>query len=181
MRQMNDSVHRQFQKLELKKEKLINLLNSIPPGKYQLAPHDKSWTIGQVANHIYLTEKNSLGYIRKKLSYPDSLPKFHLKSWGGILLIKLVFLGKIKIKAPASIDMWKIDEVFPINELNEKWSSVRAELISFIEKNQPQFSHHLVFRHVFAGRMTMQQMLIFMNDHMAHHQKQINRILKQLA
>ena len=53
-------------------------------------------------------------------------------------------------------------------------------MITLIEKHQEAFGSHMVYRHPFAGRMTMHQMLIFLNDHMAHHIKQINRIVSKI-
>ena len=95
------------------------------------------------------------------------------------MLIKLVYLFHIKIKAPDSIDMWKIREAMSLEELKTKWDELRKNLISFIEDQYPRFGKHLAFRHPFAGRMTMYQMLIFMNDHMNHHQKQMRKILQR--
>lgn len=175
------SIHHQFQKMELKKQEIMNLLQSLSPAEYAQQPSPASWSIGQVANHLYLSERNSLAYLKKKLSYPDSVPHYNPKSWGGILLIKLVFFTHYKIKAPESIDTSKVEINLPFEELKTKWESLRLELISFIEKNQSTFGKYLAFRHPFAGRMTMYQMLIFMNDHIRHHQRQIRRIRRMLT
>jgi uncharacterized damage-inducible protein DinB len=175
------AIHHQFQKLESKRQEVELLLQSLSPKEYGQQPAPETWSIGQVANHVYLSERNSLAYLKKKLSYPDSVPQYHPKSWGGILLIKLVFFTHFKIKAPESIDTSKIENLLPYDELKIKWETLRQELISFIEKNDSAFGRHLAFRHPFAGRMTMHQMLIFMNDHLRHHQHQMKRLLKQLA
>lgn len=180
MRDRLPAIHDQFQKMELKKEEILNLLLSLPSAQYNQHPDPNTWSIEQVARHLYLSERNSLAYLRKKLSYPDTVPHYHPKSWGGIVLIKLVFATGYKIKAPESIDMWKITNVMPYEELKSKWDELRRELISFIVNKEPEFGSHLAFRHPFAGRMTMHQMLIFINDHLAHHQKQMQKILRRL-
>ncbi len=174
------SIRSQFHKMELQKQDIIHLLRSIPPEKYSQHPDPNTWSMGQVAHHLYLSEKNSLAYLKKKLSYPDSVPKYHPISWGGILLVKLVFLTRFKIKAPDSLDMRKFSQPMPLDELDTKWNELHREFLSFLEMHLPAFGKHLVFRHPFAGRMTMYQMLIFINDHIRHHQHQITRIWKQL-
>jgi len=175
------TIHHQFKKLELKKQEILLLLQTLSPAEYAQQPAPASWSIEQVVNHLYLSERNSLAYLKKKLSYPDTVPRYNPKSWGGILLIKLVFFTHYKIKAPESIDTSKVESNLPFEELKIKWEMLREELISFIEKNHAVFGNHLAFRHPFAGRMTMYQMLIFINDHIRHHQRQIRQIRRELT
>jgi len=175
------AIHHQFGRLESKKNEIMDLLQTLSSTQYHLQPDPDTWSIGQVAQHLYLSERNSLAYLKKKLSYPDTVPKYHLTSWGGVWLIKLVYLFHYKIKAPDSINMWKVSEWMTREELAVKWEILRKDLIAFMEKNEPAFGKHLAFRHPFAGRMTMHQMLIFMNDHMHHHQKQMQKILQRIG
>lgn len=172
-------IRRQFEKLESKKKNLLALLHTIPAEKYMRQPSPESWSIAQAANHIYLSERLSLAYLRKKMSYPDTIPPYHIKSWGAVMLIKFTLWTRYKIKAPKAINMWEQQDILSPEELEKKWSKVRTDLISFMEEHQPTFGSHLVYNHPFAGRMTMYQTLIFLNDHMAHHFKQINRIVSK--
>lgn len=173
-------IHRQFEKLELKKKILINLITSLSDEKYNQQPSSGSWSVAQAANHIFLSEQLSTAYIRKKLSYPDTLQPFQLKSWGGVFLIKLALWSNYKRKAPVAINMWEQQTILSQADLEQQWIKLRADMIALIEKNQEAFGSHMVYRHPFAGRMTMHQMLIFLNDHMAHHIKQINRIVSKI-
>ena len=175
------SINRQFTKLDQKKNELFAILDMADSNTYYRQPSPSSWSMGQVANHVYWSERNSLAYMKKKLSYPDSVPPYRPTSWAGPFLIKLVFLLRYKVKAPASIDMWKIEEILNPVDLKKKWDDLRTELGSFYEQNEPRFRKHLSFRHPFAGRMTMYQTLIFFNDHFRHHLKQVKRIQIKLA
>jgi hypothetical protein len=175
---MNE-VHRQFQKLELKREKLMRQILPLTETEYTKQPSPGSWSAIEAANHVYLSEKLSLAYLKKKMAYPDTIPPFHFKSWGGVLLIKLVLGTGYKWKAPESIDMRHQQPVLTPAELSLQWPLQRKELLSFIESHQATFGSHLVYRHPYAGRMTMHQMLIFLNDHFGHHMKQIDRILRK--
>ena len=175
------SIKHQFALLDQNKNELFDLLHTADSNAYYRQPTPSSWSIGQVANHLYWSERNSLAYMKKKLSYPDSVPLYHPKSWLGTMLIKLVFLTGYKVKAPVSIDMWKIEEVLNPVDLEKKWNDLRVEIKAFYEENEPRFRKYLAFRHPFAGRMTMLQVLIFWNDHMRHHMKQVRRIEKKLG
>lgn len=173
-------IHRQFEKLELRRKALMNLIAPLSNEKYNQQPSSDSWSVAQAANHIFLSEQLSTAYIRKKLSYPDTLLPFQIKSWGGVYLIKLVLWTGYKRKAPVNINMWEQQTILSQADLELQWSKLRADMISLIEKHQEAFGSHMVYRHPFAGRMTMHQMLIFLNDHMAHHIKQINRIVSKI-
>ena len=83
-RSMNQ-IHHQFEKLELKKKYLMNLVTPMSDEKYTQQPSSGSWSVAQAANHIFLSEQLSTAYIRKKLSYPDTLLPFQIKSWGCLL------------------------------------------------------------------------------------------------
>ncbi len=173
-------IDHQFEKLELRRIALMKLITSLSNDKYNQQPSSDSWSVAQAANHIFLSEQLSTAYIRKKLSYPDTLQPFQLKSWGGVFLIKLALWSNYKRKAPVAINMWEQQTILSQEELEQQWIKLRTDMIALIEKNQEAFGSHMVYRHPFAGRMTMHQMLIFLNDHMAHHMKQINRIVSKL-
>ena len=173
-------IHHQFEKLELKKKALMNLIAPLSDKKYTQQPSSGSWSVAQATNHIFLSEQLSTAYIRKKLSYPDTLLPFQITSWGGVFLIKLALWSNYKRKAPVAINMWEQQTILSQTDLEQHWSKLRTDIITLIEKHQENFGSHMVYRHPFAGRMTMHQMLIFLNDHMAHHIKQINRIVSKI-
>lgn len=173
-------IDHQFQKLEKKKQELVDLIRHLPEEMYHKQPSTYQWSIGQAANHLFLSETNSLAYLKKKLSYPDAVPPFHVKSWGAVLFTKFTLWSPYKVKAPRAINMWEQQAVLSPAELERKWNELRTDLISFIRIQQPAMGTHLAFKHPFSGRMTMHQMLIFLNDHMAHHLRQIHRIMKKI-
>jgi uncharacterized damage-inducible protein DinB len=177
----SERVHNQYQRLESRRKSLMEVIHSMPDELYVKNPSPAEWSVAQVAQHLFLSESLSLAYLRKKLMYPESVPRYHPKSWLGILLTKVIFLTGYKVKAPPMIDMWKKEHIVTPEELDIQWSTMRKELMEFIETHHPAFGTHLAFRHPFAGRMTMYQMLMFFNAHMAHHQKQVRRILKKIG
>lgn len=173
-------IHQQFERLEQEKETLLQWISSLRPEAYAQQPASDAWSVAQIASHLYLSEQLSLAYLRKKLSFPDTVPPYRVTSWTGIALIKLTFWSSWRVKAPATIDMWKHQPILDAAELSSKWNDLRHEIITFLDLHASQFRSHLVFRHPFAGRLTMRQMLIFMTDHLVHHRKQAERTIKRI-
>jgi len=174
-------IQKQLDRMDQQKQVLMDLIRTLPDKNYRRQPHESSWSVGQVANHLYLSESLSLAYLKKKLSYPETIPGFNLKSWWAVFLVKFTLMTNIKVKAPAKINMWGEQEVFSPEVLNQKWDLVREEMRSVISQHLPGFRSHLVFNHPFAGRMTMRQMLIFINHHISHHLRQVRRIIKKIS
>lgn len=175
-----NQINHQFQKLESHLEDLYEIIRPLSDAAYHQQPNPTSWSVAQAANHVYLSELLSLSYLRKKLSYPDTIPPFHIKSWGAVALAKAILWSPIKVKAPTNIDMWKDQTILSKTELETKWKALRMELIQFLRQRQPELGTHLVYNHPYAGRMTMHQMLVFLNDHLAHHTRQVKRIIKTI-
>lgn len=169
-----------WNKLNRQLETLHAQLANVPEDKYSIQPDPTSWSLEQVFNHLYLSEKNSFAYIRKKLQYPDTLEKYSPKSLLSLWSLLIVMRTPYKAKAPQAINMWQNQETLSPAELIETWKKQRNEMRSFIEAND-DYRNHLVFRHPKAGRLTMHQMLRFINGHIQHHQKQIDRLILHLG
>lgn len=170
----------QFEKMERKKQAVLGLIRTLPADKYYKQPHPQSWSPAQVANHLFLSEKLSFAYIKKKMMYPDTIPPYHFKSWLSIYYLKLVFGSFIKTKAPPGINMWEQQPILLPDVLEKQWHELRDEMAAYFETTYPQFKNHLVYNHPFAGRLTMRQMLIFFNGHISHHICQLKRIIREL-
>ncbi len=177
----NQKINIQLERLDQKKQALMDIIRSLPPEMYLLNPDPGTWSVGQVANHLYLSERLSLAYLNKKMSYIDTIPPFSIKSWWALYSVNFILWSPFKIKAPPSINMWKDIEILSPDDLDTKWNMLRKDLAVFITQHQPAFHSHLVFNHPISGRMTMTQMLIFFNHHFAHHLRQIHRVIKKFS
>ena len=179
MGKFQTQIEKPFQLMEVKKEELLTYLRQLPQELYLKQPDTSSWSIGQASNHLYLSEKLSFAYLKKKLSYPDTIPPYHIKSWLNMIVYKLIFRF-VKAKAPKGINMWEGQDIMLSDELDNKWSELRKEMYSFLKEMYPAYQTHLVYNHPFAGRLTFRQTLYFFCDHIDHHFKQIRRIERRL-
>lgn len=173
-------IRHQFERIDRRTKIIFGLLQSVTPDQYHTHPHPGQWTMLQIANHLYLSERSSLLYLRKKMSYPETLPSYSVFSWKTYFMVWLVLNTPKKIKAPAAIDMWTQTKILEPPSLEIKWNELHQELSAFIEEQYPKFGRHLVFNHPFAGRLTMRQMLMFFCDHMDHHIRQMRRVRERV-
>lgn len=143
-------------------------------------PEDNSWSALETANHIYLAEKLSLQYVRYKLTKPDPIPPKHPGIWLRTYLLKWTLISPLKFKAPPTINMRNAQPVLAVEELVAQWKMLREELLELLDQHEEQFRGRLLYKHPFAGRMTLNQMLIFFQDHLVHHTRQLKRILRRV-
>lgn len=180
MRRQSARIEKRIRNLEKTHRHLIDFIADLPEEMYHHQISPSKWSIAQAANHVYLSEQLSLAYLKKKMSDLKSIPSYHPKSWVFLMALKLSIKSPIRFKAPLAINMWKDQPIRSQLDLDQNWSTLREELFAFIRTHAQEYGSHLVYRHPFTGRMTMSHMLIFLNDHMKHHFKQINRIYRQL-
>ncbi len=181
MTNSDSRIQRQFDRIDQRTRIIFDMLHSVTPEQYHQHPHPGQWTLLQIANHLYLSERSSLLYLRKKMSYPDTLPAFSISSWKTYYLVKLILITPKKVKAPPPIDMWTQTKIWEPDALEIKWNELHNEFSAYIEEQYPKFGRHLVFNHPFAGRMTMRQMLMFFCDHMDHHIRQMRRVSESVT
>lgn len=181
MRTPQQRLRRQLDRLEKQKAELLELIRPLSPEVYMQQPQPTTWSVAQAANHLYLSEKLSTGYLHKKLSYPDTVPPYHLKSEAGILLLKFVLGTSFKVKAPKMINMWDQQPILSQEQLADAWATLRQDMRHYLEEQLVRFPNQLVYRHPFAGRLNIVQTVHFFNLHMAHHIRQVRRILQSLG
>ncbi len=181
MTNTNTRIHQQMGRMTSRRDKIFDILASVTTEQYHQQARPDQWTLLQIANHLYLSERLSLAYLRKKMSYPDTIPAYSISSWKTYYLVKLILNTPKKVKAPPPIDMWTQTEILDPESLKIKWNELHQELSGYIGEHFSRFGSHLVFNHPFAGRMTMRQMLMFFCDHMDHHIRQMKRIREKVS
>jgi len=67
--------------------------------------------------------------------------------------------------------------IYP-QELINKWDRSRKEFRDYLGDFDSDKLQYFIFKHPIAGKLNILQALEFINYHMIHHQKQIERIKK---
>ncbi len=167
-------------RLDASLQRLETQLHAYSSEELNRRPMPDQWSVMQVVNHLMMAETGSLNYLRKKLSTPSPMKKAGIsaafRTWFLNLSLSITF---IKYKAPASVSEDKLPVVSDRDTVLQQWKTTRQELRSFLNTLPADLFDKEAYRHPRAGRMTMQQMLSFLETHFNRHLNQINRALSR--
>lgn len=135
------------------------------------------WSVMQVLSHIRLSEKLSLDYIKKKLSFRPVLKKAGLKAKIRFWILKFYVNSRIKFKAPRGVSSEALPASCSLSEIRSGWGVERKALSDFIQGLDDGLLDKELYKHPVVGKLTPGQMLHFFNLHFQRHERQINRRL----
>ena len=170
---MHTELLARWEQLQASKQALESAIaNSTCDAHFQ--PAD-GWSIAQVVEHLIASEGGTLGYMKKKSSggwgvLEEATAEHHERS------------NAINARLESD-ERYKAPDVLPepgnstsLQDLLQKWSSLRRELEVFLLTLDITHFNKLVFRQPSAGMLTILHALEFMDAHLRHHLPQINRI-----
>lgn len=164
-----------FKRLEAQRHAVIKFYNRLTPAQRQFSPGPGRWNLLQVMKHLVTAEKQSLSYIRRKLTNPKVIPHAGAGAFVRHQILKLALMLPLKFKAPK---IARVKEEYPdFESLKTEWDNVRAEMKTLLDDCDDEMLSKAVYNHPRAGMLNVKQALEFFEIHTAHHQKQINRIM----
>lgn len=154
-----------------------SICSAFPETRLTTGPANGGWSVQQVVQHLALSERLSLVYLRKKTQDPSRiLPR----DWAlPIRKLKLaIYLGTpLKYRAPAMVST----PALPVNEslaqTLEGLDRVQHELLDFLASLPIESRHGLIYRHPIAGRLDLDGMFTFFTFHIRHHRPQVERLV----
>lgn len=173
-------IQRRLEKLERNTDVIFAMVEGLPIDLLSMSPGEGQWNVLQVLNHLYLSERLSLQYVKHKLTKPETIPAWRPDAWLRTILLKWVLDSPLKVKSPPQINMWGDQPVMQLAEINTAWTELRKELVAVLSENEERYRNRLVYKQPFVGRMTLNQMLFFFNDHLLHHTRQVRRIVDKI-
>ncbi|MCB9287063.1 MAG: DinB family protein [Lewinellaceae bacterium] len=178
---MTSSLDRRLNKMDQRLQRLLDELSNYDNEILNNKPADGGWSALQVMHHLILAEEGSVKYVRKKLSFDPELKSAGLMSAWRASLLNFYFILPFKFKAPPGVG----DDVLPaqsdFREVSGRWLANRKELRSYLENLPPELFGKSIYRHPFAGRMSLEGMVRFFDGHFERHRKQISRVLAEVG
>lgn len=143
-------------------------------------PKAEAWSPIQIMHHLINAEKASCEYLRKKLPHKATEPTAGVKHLFAFALLQLSLRTTfIKFKAPeVTVREMPLNDV-SLADTIARWDAVRADMRDILETIAREDIAKTLFRHPLAGKLTIPQMLAFMDTHQVRHFGQIRRILAQ--
>jgi len=169
-------VEKEVASLEKYHQELLDEIDTLTEEQLIFKPDANSWSIIEVLEHMYLTEKGTFLYIKKQTKRADELKKAGLKSKFNSFVLNRALASTHKYKVP-------VKQALPTAELNleelkEKWDSLRELGKKALDMIDVNLANKLIFKHPVAGMLNIIQTLRFLEAHFNHHLKQIARIKK---
>jgi len=141
------------------------------------SPRVGKWSVHQIVTHLFVSEKLSLGYMKKKSL---GIETFENSGWIESVKLLLLILSQrlpFKYKAPKSIVQHTPPDI-SLTEIQNQWSMMRVELKDFLNSIDDKNLKKKIYKHPRAGMLNVVQAITFFREHYVHHRPQIERLLK---
>lgn len=163
-----------IENLETLRENLVADYELYTDEQLMFKPSAGHWNLLQVLDHIVTSEKMSAIYMKRQLSAKKYPPTPGFKSSVRYKMLKLALWLPFRYKAPAIVD--STDKSPRLNDLKESWKTIRNEIHTLTENTDEELLALGIYNHPRAGILNMEQALDFLDLHIRHHQKQMQRI-----
>lgn len=173
---MNSKLAQQFDALETQRNKLIARVKRVPE-KFNIKPDSASWSIHQVLAHLIAAEKLSVQYLSKKLQGIDAAGDTGVWEEMKMIALKISQRLPLKFKAPQRV-VESTPTYESLDALAEDWSKTRSMLRAELEKIQDHQLKKKIYKHVIAGKLNIIHAIDFLEEHINHHMRQLNRLLR---
>ena len=172
---MDPALARSLAPLEASRRRVLGTVDGVPHKALNRAPAPGKWSALQVLHHVVTAEALTLGYIRKKMQAGAALEKAGPASRLRLLALQVTLALPLRFKAPTITGDVPRESELPA--LRARWDEVRRSLDDLVRSFPPELLDRLVFRHPYAGRMTLAHALGTLEAHLDHHIPQVKRAL----
>lgn len=161
--------------LETKKKSFLLKLDRLTDEQRSFRHSPDAWSPVQVADHVVRAERRSVDSMLKHRGKPSA--QRSLKYLIGYSGVWLMFKTGLRVKNPvpqaAPADQPDLQDVRQI------WEGARGDLRGHLEGLQVQALSDAAYKHPVAGPLSVEEALVFLNRHLAHHTRQLDRICHQ--
>lgn len=172
-----------MKKLAKKHQELIELKNAwltqikdIPAEKLNHKNSEDEWSLTQVFSHIIESETGTNKYINYKLKEIDSLANTGFKNMLNSMGLNSALKSNKKFKAPQVVSNPTNNLTY--TEIKEQWDKSREYLAKTVSDYPSNAIKKAIFKHPKVGYLNILQTLDFLINHIKHHQKQLDRLIK---
>lgn len=170
---MDPALARSLARLEASRRRALGAVDGVGHEVLNRAPAPGKWSALQVLQHVVTAEALTLGYVRKKMQAGAALEKAGPASRLRLLTVQLTLALPLRVRAPAiTADVPAESE---LRALRARWDEVRRNLEDLVRTFPPELLDRLVFRHPYAGRMSLAHALGTLEAHLDHHIRQVIR------
>lgn len=173
---MIKSLDKEFNKLEVQQDLLLQMAKPLSPAQQNFKPGDNAWSILQVFRHLMQSEGQINQYLRKKILGAEASKKAGIIATLRSVVLNAAMRLPLKYKVPPAIQV-ELEDEYDYEKLATEWRLLRKELRDFLDTLDEKTAQKEIFRHPVVGRMSILQGLTFMQVHLERHTQQVTRIM----
>jgi uncharacterized damage-inducible protein DinB len=169
------TLSRRLDRMERRRAALLERLAPMSPAQLTARPAATAWHVLDVVQHVVIVEEL---VVRALGTRPGPLPLVERIRSGLRLTALRVYLrsgGRLRAPSPAILPQGSV----PLEELRVRWDRTRAGLASALSSFGPADLIRPMMKHPIVGKLTPAQTLTFLDTHLAHHSRQIDRIVRR--
>ena len=168
-----------FERLEVQRRDIIATYNLLSTAQLQFHPNKNHWNLLQVMRHLVTAEILSLKYIERKIKNKDNVPKTGIGAASRNLILKAALHLPVKFKAPKVAE---VKEKNPdLETMISEWDEVRSKFKELLEASDEETLKKALYKHPRAGMLNIKQAVEFIESHITHHRKQMEKIMLDAA
>lgn len=171
---MNKNLIARIDDLEDLRKQIVSQYDAYTQNQLTFKPEPGHWNLLQVLDHIVTSEKMSAIYIKRQLNGKKYPPPPGVKSRFRYVMLKLALKLPFRYKAPSIVD--STGKTPDLHNLQENWKTIRGEIRAIIENTDEELLKLGVYKHPRTGLLDMEKALDFLDLHIRHHKKQMDRI-----
>jgi uncharacterized damage-inducible protein DinB len=159
--------------LEDNAKKFLDDIEHVSDEQWKFKPASNAWSVGEISEHITLSEGLLYSIVQKTLQAPPDDEKAKILAGNEKQLLVSVMDRSVKAQAPEVIrptgrfvTKWELIEAFKI---------ARAQTINYVKTTQDLLKNH-VARHPAFGELTTYQWLVFIAGHADRHVAQLEEV-----
>lgn len=173
---MNKRFQILFDEIEANRMQLLAKVSALTPEQFRRSPADGKWSVSQILTHIMISERLSVGYMKKKSLGIDQLDDSGIVEDFKMIILKISQRIPLKYRAPKVV-VEHTPEALPLDQLTQQWNGVRQDLKSLFDSIADKNVKKKIYKHPIAGRLDAGQAATFFREHIHHHWPQVKRLL----
>jgi hypothetical protein len=173
---MRSDLKRRLEQLEATRAEVVARIEPFERERLNRPRADGGWSALQVLHHVILVESGTLRYISKKMRAGTSLPRAGFVSRLRRLALQVALVSPLRFRAPGVVAEVP-DEIEPADLLTS-WDETRGRWRKLVDEFPEEILDRVVFRHGWVGLMGLHDTLDFLQGHLDHHMRQVERRLR---
>ncbi len=172
-----DILLKQLEHLDKELEQLFSDLSGHSEASLKTKKDDSQWSPIEILQHLLISERLSLAYCEKKLSFKPNLKKKGFRSMLSAQLVGLALISPFKFKAPKAVAADQFNLELSLEDVKQQWLASRKKLHNFLATVSDDYVDCEIYKHPFGVRLSLGGMLNFFLKHFHRHRRQLQRRL----